>query len=187
MNDTFIATAFIEVILIGALVLDLLADQVTVWPPPESGVVSWPFWYVWGSTVAIFAGIMVTGTTDWNTFVYAHWSRFILGGFLAGTGTVLAMWGVLINGLSESGGLEGTLTTSGPYRFTRNPQYVGDILLLIGTGLIVNSGKVWILVFLACVCLALAPYLEEPWLEETYGEDYRTYKQLVPRFIDVRF
>ena len=39
-------------------------------------------------------------------------------------------------GWKNTSGLKGGFVSDGPYRFTRNPQYVGDIVFFIGVGVI---------------------------------------------------
>ena len=73
--------------------------------------------------------------------------------------------------------------SSGPYRFTRKPQYVGDIVFFVGVGVIANSVFLWIAHVLLIVGFVVAPLTEEPWLEEQYGNAYREYRSRVPRFL----
>jgi protein-S-isoprenylcysteine O-methyltransferase Ste14 len=73
--------------------------------------------------------------------------------------------------------------SDGPYRFTRNPQYLGDGLLFIGLSLIANSLHLWITHALLVLVFVLAPLTEEQWLEEQYGQTYAEYKRSVPRFL----
>jgi protein-S-isoprenylcysteine O-methyltransferase Ste14 len=72
----------------------------------------------------------------------------------------------------------------GPYRYVRNPMYVGAILALLGGGLIVRSVSV---LLLAVVFWTLAHLLvllnEEPSLERRFGESYLRYKQRVHRWL----
>jgi protein-S-isoprenylcysteine O-methyltransferase Ste14 len=77
-----------------------------------------------------------------------------------------------------------TVVTSGPYRFTRNPIYVGMLAVLIGLAIALNTA--WLLV-------ALAPFYpvirfgviarEEAYLERKFGETYRSYKSRVRRWL----
>ena len=46
-----------------------------------------------------------------------------------------------------------------------------------------NSWMVWVLGVLGVALNIMAPFTEEPWLEERFGTAYRAYKQSVPRFI----
>ena len=82
-------------------------------------------------------------------------------------------------GLSLTGGF----VSDGPYRFTRNPQYVGDIVFFIGVGVIANAVFLWIAHLLLALVFVVAPLTEESWLEEQYGDAYREYQTRVPRFL----
>jgi len=58
-----------------------------------------------------------------------------------------------------------------------------DIAILIGWGVL--SASVWALpiLVLGFAVLVVAPFAEEPWLEEVYGAQYREYRKLVRRFL----
>ena len=60
---------------------------------------------------------------------------------------------------------------------------MGDILHIIGFMVITNSWMAWIIGVFGIVLNLLAPFTEEPWLEERFGDAYLEYKQEVPRFI----
>jgi protein-S-isoprenylcysteine O-methyltransferase Ste14 len=85
--------------------------------------------------------------------------------------------------MHRSLGLKEALVEAGPYRFTRNPQYVGDIFLLLGWAIVCNSLQTWVVSILAAVWFALAPFTEELWLREQYGEAYEAYRHRVPRYL----
>jgi protein-S-isoprenylcysteine O-methyltransferase Ste14 len=76
------------------------------------------------------------------------------------------------------------LVVSGPYRFSRNPDYVGQALLVGGLGLLLAAS--W--VFLALVpALLLVRYgviaREEQYLERRFGEEYRRFRARVRRWL----
>jgi protein-S-isoprenylcysteine O-methyltransferase Ste14 len=76
------------------------------------------------------------------------------------------------------------LVTSGPYRFTRNPMYVGMAFLYLA--LAFAFGVIWALVFLPAVIVAIDRFViarEEPYLERKFGEAYRDYKTRVRRWL----
>ena len=100
----------------------------------------------------------------------------MLGGLLASSGMVTVGW-------RNTSGLKGGFISAGPYRFTRNPQYLGDIVFFVGVGVIANSAYLWIAHLLLALVFVVAPLTEEPWLEEQYGEAYREYRRRVPRFL----
>jgi protein-S-isoprenylcysteine O-methyltransferase Ste14 len=77
-----------------------------------------------------------------------------------------------------------SLIRSGPYRFSRNPMYIG--LTLEYTGLVVFFQLTWgllllpVIVWLITVCV-ITP--EEEYLEHKFGQQYITYKSSVRRWI----
>lgn len=91
--------------------------------------------------------------------------------------------GVRKIGHGATSGEVAELKTDGHYRYSRNPQYVADMAILIGWAILSASGWAAIIAAVGVLVLASAPLAEEPWLEDTYGADYRTYKSKVPRYI----
>lgn len=76
------------------------------------------------------------------------------------------------------------IARDGPYRFTRNPMYLGLFLLQLGIGLAL--GNAWILMLLIPVVLVIhygAILPEERYLEEKFGEVYTSFKASVRRWI----
>ena len=76
------------------------------------------------------------------------------------------------------------LVTSGPFRFSRNPTYVGFVLLMLGFSLSFRS--LWALLLIAPVIFAIQRFTvsrEEAYLEQEFGEDYESYKTSVRRWL----
>ena len=76
------------------------------------------------------------------------------------------------------------LVTSGPYRFTRNPQYLGIAFLYIAFSF--ASEVIWALAFLPVAVVIVDRFViarEEPYLERRFGQTYRDYKLRVRRWI----
>ena len=76
----------------------------------------------------------------------------------------------------------GTLSTAGPYRWSRNPQYVGWFLFLLGYAL--NDWSLWCLAALlaSAISLHLLVLVEEEHLLRTFGEQYAEFCRSVPRY-----
>jgi protein-S-isoprenylcysteine O-methyltransferase Ste14 len=73
---------------------------------------------------------------------------------------------------------------SGLYRFSRNPIYVGMIMIYLSIALLFNS--VWFLPFLPVVVLVIhygVILREEKYLENKFGEEYLDYQKRVRRWI----
>jgi protein-S-isoprenylcysteine O-methyltransferase Ste14 len=76
------------------------------------------------------------------------------------------------------------LAVEGPYRWTRNPMYLGLAALYIGLAALFNT--VWPLVFLPFVILLIQRLViakEERYLEAKFGQTFRDYKARVRRWI----
>lgn len=76
------------------------------------------------------------------------------------------------------------LVTTGLYRFSRNPMYVGVLLILIGWTLAFHSRSLLIYTAIVAVLFWIRVVVfEEPWLTSTHGEEFLRYKARVRRWI----
>jgi protein-S-isoprenylcysteine O-methyltransferase Ste14 len=76
------------------------------------------------------------------------------------------------------------LTTEGPFRYTRNPGYLG--LAIIYAGIAVLRNALWAILFLPVVLYVIEREVigrEERYLERTFGEEYLAYKARVRRWV----
>ena len=76
------------------------------------------------------------------------------------------------------------LVTSGLYRVTRNPMYLGFTITYIGVTLLL--GTWWAVIFLPFVLWAmhvLVIFREEHYLDARFGQAYRDYRSRVRRWI----
>jgi protein-S-isoprenylcysteine O-methyltransferase Ste14 len=129
------------------------------------------------------AGIVALGIADWGTLALAPWIRLGVGIPVGCAGNALALWAMATLGTARTFGDEGALVIRGPYRFSRNPQYLGFILALLGWALLAGSTLTLTAALAGVIPLLLVPFAEEPWLMERLGPSYAAYKQAVPRFI----
>ena len=76
------------------------------------------------------------------------------------------------------------LITEGPYRYVRNPIYIGFGLIQLGVALLLGSVVILVLlaVFLMSVHFGFI-LREEQTLAEQFGEVYRDYRTTVPRWL----
>jgi len=77
-----------------------------------------------------------------------------------------------------------TFVTSGPYRFTRNPIYLGFFLIYLGFTLL--AGTLWGLIgspFLIWTIMQAVIHPEEIYLTEKFGEQYKQYRSRVRRWL----
>ena len=75
----------------------------------------------------------------------------------------------------------------GPYRWVRNPIYIGALLIVSGEAWL--FGSVAVLLYAAALAVAfhlLVVGYEEPRLRTRFGNAYETYRRTVPRWIPRR-
>lgn len=72
----------------------------------------------------------------------------------------------------------------GPYRYVRNPMYLGAVAVIVGVGSMLRSpsAEAVAVLFIALAHLFVVLY-EEPTLEQRFGESYRQYKGSVNRWL----
>ncbi len=76
------------------------------------------------------------------------------------------------------------LAADGPYRFTRNPMYLGLGVAALGVAVAFNALWPFLLVPAAMLLsVPLAIVREERYLEKRFGEPYRDYKGRVRRWL----
>jgi len=119
-------------------------------------------------------------------FTYATAAVIVAGSLIAALGAVLRVWGSAWLGPSvvvHSQMQGAALTADGPYRYVRNPLYLGVFCMVAALALLMPaSGALFTLV---CVPLFLLSLIlgEEAFLSDRKGESYRSYLRSVPRMV----
>ena len=111
-----------------------------------------------------------------------------LGGLALGAGLLLFAWTLwtfarhrtTVNPYAGAS----ALCTRGPFRFSRNPIYLGDWFMLAGASLLLETA--WPLAFAPLIWIMLRFGVirhEEAHLEAKFGDAYRAYKSRVRRWL----
>ena len=177
----FAIAVIVLVAMLAGTVWSAVVPDRRIWPPPRRR--SWQYSLAWAGFCAVIGINILLLFMCWNSWVFQSPLRFAVGIPMVVLGGGLALWGVVSEGVKNSLGLKEGFVSSGPYRFTRNPQYLGDIVVFVGICVIANSLLLWITHLLTAVWFLVAPLAEEPWLEEQYGEAYLDYRRRVRRFL----
>ena len=118
---------------------------------------------------------------------FPGWLSWSLGSALVLSGVVLAVSFIRTfrhAGTPVSPGEPATaLITTGPYRLSRNPGYLGMALAYVGIAVL--SGAVWVLAALVPVLFLVDRGVirrEERYLERRFGDDYLRYKSRARRW-----
>jgi hypothetical protein len=99
-------------------------------------------------------------------------------------GVLISLLGLSIR-IWASGHLrkEKALAVSGPYRYSRNPLYLGNFIL--GVGIVVGSRSWWVMgLFVAyfAIFYPLIIHREKERMKELFPEQYEEYRKRVPPF-----
>ncbi|MGA9062673.1 MAG: isoprenylcysteine carboxylmethyltransferase family protein [Terracidiphilus sp.] len=110
----------------------------------------------------------------------------VLGALVALAGAVLRVWGAAYLGYStvHHGQMQGgAVMAVGPYRYVRNPLYLGGWCMMAAVSLLMPpSGALFTMVLLTIFYLRLI-LGEEAFLAAELGEPYRDYLRAVPRLM----
>jgi protein-S-isoprenylcysteine O-methyltransferase Ste14 len=110
------------------------------------------------------------------------------GVLLLSVGAVLAIWAMAIFRNQRTPVYPTTtpitLVTSGPFKFTRNPMYLGITFILIALVFLLGSLPMLVapVLFLLVMNLYYLPF-EETKMEKLFGEAYMSYRQRVRRWL----
>ena len=137
--------------------------------------------------LALVAGLGV-GWLSPLQFVPTAVPRAWVGGGLFAVGFVLAIWAIVTIRKAgtrvETNKPTTTIVANGPYRFTRNPIYIGMFLGQIG--LAIGLDNLWVLATLVPFYLVIRYGViarEETYLERKFGAVYLGYKSRVRRWM----
>lgn len=167
-------------ILLAGLLVSIASPASRLWPHGER---DWTFWAGWTAWVLYVGSVISVAVLDWWRWYRPPTVLQALGLVLLLAGAVVSTWAVWHLGFRESSGLAGQLDTGGPYRYSRNPQYVGYVAMLVGWPILAGSWMAGVLALPGIAWFLLAPVAEEPWLRDQYGDAYETYRRAVPRFV----
>lgn len=170
-----------DIVLLLGLALSILVPEHRIWPPPRKN--SWQYRASWFFIVLASVGAPIVGILDWESLGPIYWIRIPIGIAVIVFAAILSLWAIRTLSMHQSLGLTGNLVSDGPYRHSRNPQYVALILFYLSFILITASYMELVSGALLSIMYALTPLSEEPWLKEQFGQEYEDYCRRVPRFI----
>ena len=121
------------------------------------------------------------------------WPWAIVAAILIVAGLILSIWAIVhMKKVGEGNPFDAYnhevaprtkhLMTDGPYRFSRNPMLVGVYVYDLGILLWLQSWWPLLVFAVEVIFLTLQVRSEEKRLETDFGDEYRAYKQRVPRY-----
>jgi len=117
-------------------------------------------------------------------FTVATPAVIVLGSLIAAIGAILRVWGTAWLGPATVLNVRmkaGAVMADGPYRFVRNPLYLGSWCMVAAMAFIMPpTGALFVMIVLTVFLLRLI-LGEEAFLTAQLGDPYRAYLQAVPR------
>ncbi|MCB1008385.1 MAG: isoprenylcysteine carboxylmethyltransferase family protein [Acidobacteria bacterium] len=154
------------------------ADSPRVWVPPP---------LIYGGCVAFAWWLGPRFGASFSAFVPTTAAR-AAGALLLAAGLVFDLWALGLFVRSRTSALPfrpaRAIVAEGPYRWTRNPMYLGMTLSVLGAGLLLDRVPVAVaaLVAAAIVDRWVIPR-EERYLESRFGDRYLELKRRVRRWL----
>ena len=122
------------------------------------------------------------------SWVYAVFLPLQLGTIWLYSGLIICLFGMvftIIAILNFATSPKDKVVTTGLYHFTRNPTYIGMILMQIGLGIACTSWLFLLLTVALIILLNADLSTEERYCLYRFGDDYRKYKNRTPRWIGI--
>ena len=137
--------------------------------------------------VALLVGAaLIDGWLDWPRLFNWPWRG--VGALAVLGGLALTLWTLRLFHDADTThhpyGRPATFIRSGPYRFTRNPMYLGVTIFLLGVGVLVGTPALmfcW-LAFAWIIDVRFIPR-EERALEKQFDDEYEEYRSQVRRWL----
>ncbi len=139
-------------------------------------------------TIPLLVGLLIDWRLSIVSISVAVPVRVPIGAVFGLLGGTIGLWGVRTMRRARTSPsprmAPRALVTSGPFAFSRNPLYVALTLIYVGIAISLNA--VVTLALLGVVFLVLRQGVvlrEERYLERKFGDEYRTYKARVRRWV----
>jgi protein-S-isoprenylcysteine O-methyltransferase Ste14 len=139
----------------------------------KEGIKTWDKVWIRFFGAFAFSLPIITAALDIGRY---HWTRLgfsvtVLGIVLFITGNAIFCWALCVNRFFETmvrlqTDRRQTVITTGPYQYVRHPGYVGVILWILSTPLILGSAVALIPAVIACLLLIVRTYIEDNMLQK---------------------
>lgn len=140
--------------------------------------------------VPLLVGIVLGRLVPWRLPSTGAWPTVltVTGAVLFVAGLALMAWAAYVMWRHETTVIPWArvdhLMTGGPFRYTRNPIYLGDLLVYLGVTLV--AGTWWPIVLLPAPIVVMQRFViarEEAYLGERFGQEYAAYRARVRRWV----
>ena len=135
-----------------------------------------------GSTILVYLPLLTNGILASRLYQPNIWLE-IAGAVIVAVGVFLAIWARGLLGKNWSGSVviqnEHHLITDGPYRFVRHPIYLGGLLAMFGSCLVLGQVFGFAYSLLSTLGLAMKSRQEDALLAKQFPDEFSDYQQQV--------
>lgn len=147
----------------AAHIVPLMIACLLLWPPRLPGDFLGQWIIPWNNALYPIGAILVAAG-----LLFSCWARYVLGRNWSGIVTVKE---------------DHELIRTGPYRFVRHPIYTGLLLAFVGSAVARDQWRGILAVVIVYLALWRKYRLEERWMEQTFGDAYRRFREETPALI----
>lgn len=137
--------------------------------------------------LAFALGIVVSGAAGLQAALSGGSGQPLIGALVAIAGAVIVMVAQVQMGRAWRVGVRAgdapLFVSHGLFRFSRNPIFVGMAMIGFGVALTAWTWWSWAALAVFVAACAVQARIEERHLEASFGEDYRSYRKRVPRWL----
>jgi len=134
----FFTTVILELVYFVLFILTIKLPGFRFWPPPKAR--SWQFFTAWLVAALVTVNFLFLGLLNFDSFCLPHlMKRLPLALVFLIPGSIIGSWSFANFGLKSTIGLGDELITGGPYKYTRNPQYIGDMVNIVDYRVVRNN------------------------------------------------
>lgn len=148
------------------------------WPP---GSKNWKWLTYWTLSTVNMLSITVLLLPELKTLSLTL--NYIFSILLILSGLIISLIAIKQLGLEKTSGVKGEFMEEGLYRFSRNPQVLGNLITLFGVASLLQNVEGTAISFMTGLWLITMVFAEEQWLREKYGEEYMNYRKKTSRFL----
>jgi protein-S-isoprenylcysteine O-methyltransferase Ste14 len=159
----------------------------------NTAIISLGFWAPWieawhiGRRMSLLEWLALEiSRTGLVSFAVATPLLLVVAALIAAKAVLFRVWGTAYLGpstVNSANMLAGKVMADGPYRYLRNPLYLGVLCMVMAMAFLMPASGALVAIVLIAIFAVRLTLGEEAFLKNKVGEPYMAYQKAVPRFI----
>ena len=165
-------------LLLGLMTATVYSRKFRFWPPGKRNKKWATYWILSTANMISLTYMTVKGLQNFSITINSVISITAITG-----GILVTLKAIKQLSLKQTSGLDKDFVDEGLYRYSRNPQVLGNLITLLGIVALLRSLRPILVSSITGLWLIIMVFSEELWLDQEYGDEYREYWRKVPRFL----